>query len=55
MNKEQLAFEEAVNFDVWMREKVQSIYYPDNEEMTEAHQRVIEHHLELIWYEDISR
>ena len=33
MTKEQLAFQEASAFEVWMRETVRTIHYADNEKM----------------------
>ena len=55
MTKEQLAFQEASAFEVWMRETVRSIHYADNNQMSEAYNRVINNYLEIKVYENIER
>jgi len=55
MTKEQLAFQEASAFEVWMRETVRTIYYADNNQMSEAYNRVINNYLEIKVYENIER
>lgn len=55
MTKEQLAFQEASAFEVWMRETVRTIHYADNEKMQEAYNRVISNYLEVKIYESIER
>lgn len=55
MTNEQLAFQEAKAFEVWMRDTVRSIHYANNELMTEAYNRVFNNSLEIIVYENIKR
>lgn len=55
MTKEQLAFQEASAFEVWMRETVKTIHYADNSRMSEAYNRVISNYLEVKIYENINR
>jgi len=55
MTKEELAFQEASAFEVWMRETVRSIHYADNNQMSEAYNRVINNYLEIKVYENIER
>ncbi len=55
MTNEQLAFQEAQAFEVWMRDTVRSIHYADNKSMTEAYDRVFNNSLEIIIYENIKR
>jgi hypothetical protein len=55
MTKEQLAFQEASAFEVWMRETVRTIHYADNNQMSEAYNRVINNYLEIKVYENIER
>lgn len=55
MKKEQLAFQEASAFEVWMRETVKTIYYADNLKMSEAYNRVINNHLEIKAHDSIKR
>ena len=55
MTKEQLAFQEASAFEVWMRETVRTIHYADNSRMSEAYTRVINNYLEVKIYENIKR
>lgn len=55
MTKEQLAFQEASAFEVWMRETVRTIHYADNEKMSEAYNRVMNNYLEIKVYENIKR
>jgi hypothetical protein len=54
MTKEQLAFQEASAFEVWMRETVRTIHYADNNQMSEAYNRVINNYLEIKVYENIE-
>jgi len=54
MTKEQLAFQEASAFEVWMRETVRTIHYADNKQMSEAYNRVINNYLEVKVYESIE-
>jgi hypothetical protein len=54
MTKEQLAFQEASAFEVWMRETVRTIHYADNNQMSEAYNRVINNYLEIKIYENIE-
>ena len=54
MTKEQLAFQEASAFEVWMRETVRTIHYADNSQMSEAYNRVINNYLEIKVYENIN-
>jgi hypothetical protein len=51
MTKEQLAFQEASAFEVWMRETVRTIHYADDRQMSEAYNRVINNYLEVKIYE----
>ena len=55
MTKEQLAFQEASAFEVWMRETVRTIHYADNTQMSEAYNRVINNYLEVKIYESAER
>jgi len=55
MKDEQLAFQEAQAFEVWMRDTVRSIHYADNKLMAEAYDRVFNNSLEIIIYENIKR
>lgn len=55
MTKEQLAFQEASAFEVWMRETVRTIHYADNTKMSEAYNRVINNYLEVKIYESAER
>ena len=55
MTKEQLAFQEASAFEVWMRETVRTIHYADNNQMSEAYNRVINNYLEVKIYESTER
>ncbi len=55
MTKEKLAFQEASAFEVWMRETVRTIHYADNNQMSEAYNRVINNYLEIKVYENIER
>lgn len=55
MTKEQLAFQEASAFEVWMRETVRTIHYADNHQMSEAYNRVINNYLEVKIYESAER
>lgn len=54
MTEEQLAFQEASAFEVWMRETVRTIHYADNTQMSEAYNRVISNYLEVKIYESIE-
>ena len=47
MTKEKLAFQEALAFEVWMRETVRTIHYADNEKMSNAYNRVMNNYLEI--------
>ena len=55
MKDEQLAFQEAKAFEVWMRDTVRSIHYADNKSMAEAYDKVFNNSLEIIVYENIKR
>lgn len=55
MTKEQLAFQEASAFEVWMRETVRTIHYADDRQMFEAYNRVINNYLEVKLYESTER
>ena len=55
MKDEQLAFQEAKAFEVWMRDTVRSVHYADNKSMAEAYDRVFNNSLEIIIYENIKR
>jgi hypothetical protein len=55
MTKEKLAFQEALAFEVWMRETVKTVHYADNEKMAEAYDRVFNNSLEIKVYENIER
>jgi hypothetical protein len=55
MTKEQLAFQEASAFEVWMRETVRTIHYADNNQMSEAYNRVMNNYLEVKIYESTER
>ena len=54
MTKEQLAHQEALAFESWMRETVKTIHYADNSRMSEAYTRVISNYLEVKIYENIK-
>jgi hypothetical protein len=51
MTKEKLAHQEALAFEVWMRETVKTVHYADNEKMAEAYNRVFNNSLEITIYE----
>jgi len=51
MTKEKIAFQEALAFEVWMRETVKSVHYANNDKMAEAYDRVFNNTLELKVYE----
>lgn len=55
MTKEKLAHQEALAFEVWMREIVRSVHYADNEKMAEAYNRVFNNTLELTIYESTDK
>ena len=55
MTKEQLAHQEALAFESWMRETVKTIHYADNTQMSEAYNRVISNYLEVKIYESTKR
>ena len=52
MTKEKLAHQEALAFEVWMRETVRSVYYADNSRMAEAYDRVFTNALKIVIYEN---
>ena len=52
MTKERLAHQEALAFEVWMRETVRTIHYANNEKMSEAYNRVMNNYLEIKIYEN---
>ena len=54
MNEKQLAFKEALAFEVWMRETVKTIHYANNEKMSDAYNRVMSNYLEIKIYEGIK-
>jgi hypothetical protein len=51
MTKERLAHQEALAFEVWMRETVRTIHYANNIQMSEAYNRVMNNYLEIKVYE----
>ena len=55
MTKEKLAFQEALAFEVWMRETVRTIHYANNEKMSEAYNRVMNNYLNIKVYESTDR
>lgn len=55
MTKEKLAHQEALAFEVWMREIVKTIHYADNEKMAEAYDRVFNNTLEIKIYDSTKR
>ena len=55
MTKERLAYQEALAFEVWMREIVKTVHYADNEKMAEAYNRVFNNSLEIKIYESTKR
>ena len=55
ITKEKLAHQEALAFEVWMRETVKTVYYADNEKMAEAYDRVFNNTLELTIYESPNK
>jgi len=52
MTKEKLAFQEALAFEVWMRETVRTIHYANHDKMSEAYNRVMNNYLEIKLYEN---
>lgn len=42
MTKEQLEFQEAMAFEVWMRETIKSVHYADNLQMANAYDKFID-------------
>jgi hypothetical protein len=55
MTKEKLAHQEALAFEVWMREIVKTVHYADNNKMADAYDRVFNNYLEIKIYESIKR
>ena len=55
MTKENLAHQEALAFEVWMRETVKTVHYADNDRMAEAYNRVFNNTLELTIYESTDK
>jgi len=55
MTKEKLAFQEALAFEVWMRETVKTVHYADNDKMAEAYDRVFNNTLELTIYDSTNK
>ena len=55
MTKERLAHQEALAFEVWMRETVKTVHYADNNKMADAYDRVFNNYLEIKVYESIKR
>jgi hypothetical protein len=55
MTKEKLAFQEALAFEVWMRETVKTVHYADNDKMAEAYNRVFNNTLELTIYDSTNK
>jgi hypothetical protein len=51
MTEERLAHQEALAFEVWMRETVRTIHYANNDKMSEAYNRVMNNYLEIKVYE----
>jgi meiotically up-regulated gene 157 (Mug157) protein len=55
MTKEKLAHQEALAFEVWMRETIKTVHYADNDKMAEAYNRVFNNTLELTIYESTDK
>lgn len=55
MTKERLAHQEALAFEVWMREIVRTVHYADNNKMADAYNRVFNNYLEIKIHENIKR
>ena len=55
MKDEQLAFQETLAFEVWMRDTIKSVHYADNNKMADAYDRVFNNSIELKLYENIKR
>lgn len=55
MTKEKLAHQEALAFEVWMRETVKTVHYADNDKMAEAYNRVFNNSLEITIYETSNK
>jgi hypothetical protein len=55
MTEERLAHQEALAFEVWMRETVRTIHYANNEKMSEAYNRVMNNYLNIKIYENTDR
>jgi hypothetical protein len=55
MTQEKLALQEALAFEVWMRETVKTVHYADNEKMAEAYNRVFNNTLEIKVYEATNK
>lgn len=55
MTNEQLAFQDAQAFEVWMRDTVRSVHYANNSLMSEAYEKVFNNSLEIIVNENIKR
>ena len=53
-NTEQLAFQEVLAFEVWMREIVKTVHYADNNKMADAYNRVMRNTLEIKIYENTN-
>lgn len=51
ITKEKLAHQEALAFEVWLRETVKTVHYANNDKMAEAYNRVFNNTLELIIHE----
>ena len=55
MSNEQLAFQDALAFEIWMRETVKTVHYADNDKMAEAYERVYNNDLEIRKYVNITK
>jgi hypothetical protein len=55
MENNNLAFQDTLAFEIWMRETVQSVHYADNDSMANAYDRVFNNSIELKLYENIKR
>lgn len=51
ITKEQLAHQEVLAFEVWLRETVRTVHYANNEKMAKAYNTVFNNALELTIYE----
>ena len=45
MSEKEKAFADSLSFEQWMRETIKSIHYADNQQMSDAYNRVMTNYL----------